>query len=141
MDSLLSCSLDVGAKQALTSTITGTMTDNGDGTYSFSYTTQQSGEITVYIYLEDAPGAYVEFFSNFFWFGNPYKYEFIDNINFDWSTGDVFATYSNCLTAKFYAKLLAPFTGSYDIYMKHNDGSRLYFDSVEKINQIGTQCT
>jgi hypothetical protein len=37
-------------------------------------------------------------------------------------------------------KLRAPASGSFKFYLEHDDGSKLWFDGVEKINREGTKC-
>lgn len=129
-----------GAKQVFASNIDATMTDNGDGTYSYSYIPNQSGEITVLVYLEDAPGVYAEHFSNPSWSGDPAAIQRFDNINTNWGSGDIYSGRSNQVSSYFYTKLLAPVTGTYSFTLGSDDGSDLILDGATKIAKAGTGC-
>ena len=130
---------DTSTKPALPSSIIAAMVDNGDGTYSYSFSVDIDGFLTILIKLDNAPGIYVEYYDNFFWHPYPAQIGYVSSVNENWGTTNLFDVHSDWVTIKYYTTLLAPITGSYDIYLKHNDGSRLYFDGVEQINRIGTQ--
>ena len=51
LDAWGSCLVNSGAKSTISSFISATMTDNGDGTYSYSYSVQNDGAITVLVKL------------------------------------------------------------------------------------------
>ena len=53
VDSNMNWNTDAGARQTLTTPIKGAMTDNGDGTYSFSYSVVLDGAVTVVVKLEN----------------------------------------------------------------------------------------
>jgi hypothetical protein len=127
-----------GAKQVFASNIDATMTDNGDGTYSYIYTPQQSGEITVSVYLEDSVGVYAEHFSNSAWSGNPAAVKSFYNVDINWGTGDIYPGRADNVASYFYMKLRAPVTGSYTFTLDHDDGSDLIFNGVTRINRSGT---
>jgi hypothetical protein len=58
-----SCDTDYSAKLPLSSAVTGTMIDNGDGTYSYTYILEQSGVVSILIALQ-IPGVYGEFYQS-----------------------------------------------------------------------------
>ena len=39
------------------------MTDNGDGTYQYNYTSNANGNITVSVFILDQPGIYMQFYN------------------------------------------------------------------------------
>jgi cysteine-rich repeat protein len=129
-----------GAKQVFVSNIEATMTDNGDGTYSYSYTPNQSGEVTVLVYLEDAPGVYAEHFANTGWSGDPAAVQSFTNINTNWGSGDIYPGRPNSVSSYFYTKLKAPVTGTYSFSLGSDDGSDLILDGVTKVSKAGTGC-
>ena len=50
------------------------MTDNGDGTYSYSFTSTSNGKLTVFAYLENnTNGVYAMFWNDLNLSGNPDK--------------------------------------------------------------------
>ena len=53
-----------GAKNVISSSITALMSDNGDGTYSYSYSVSNPGYITVAIYLYDHSDIKGEFYND-----------------------------------------------------------------------------
>ena len=112
------------------------MTDHGNGTYSFSYSVMKSGKVSVLVYLEDAPGVYVEYFANQFWIGNIAKTETLYNIDKDWGSGEIIPGKINNVSANLYTKLRAPVTGSYTFTLISDDGSDLKLDGTLQINRL-----
>jgi cysteine-rich repeat protein len=131
------CIADGSAKQALTSVIYEIMTDLGNGTYTYSYSVLQSGEITVLVQLLSAGGVYSEWFENSNWSGVPSMTSVSSDINYDWGAGDVIPGIADFVSAKFYAKLKPPTTDTYTFYLIHDDGSKLELNGVAKIDRQG----
>ena len=63
-DTNMSCTPVSGATTVVASTIVGQMTDNGDGTYSYSYTVSVPGKITVSVIVAVRMGVTGEYFDN-----------------------------------------------------------------------------
>ena len=51
------------AATTLSSSISGVMSDKGDGTYTYSYTVTNTGKISVHVYLKGGNGWYAEYHS------------------------------------------------------------------------------
>ena len=60
----MSCIPVSGAATVVSSTTVGQMTDNGDGTYSYSYTVSVPGKITVSVIVAVRKGVAGEYFDN-----------------------------------------------------------------------------
>ena len=78
------CTEVSGARQTLSSPIQGTMTDNGDGTYTFNYSVPLDGAVTVVIQLLTAGAVYGEWFANTNWSGSPGLANYTSDVNFIW---------------------------------------------------------
>ena len=103
------------------------MTDNGDGTYSYSFTSTSNGKLTVFAYFEsNTGGIYAVFWNNLNLSGNPDKTWMYSSIVQRWSTlvtTNKLAPTSGRLTAY----LTVPQNDTYTIYYNHDNGGRLYF--------------
>ena len=86
------------------------------------------------IYLEDAPGVYLEYFSNSYWTAPVAATGAEYNIDKNWGSGAIFNSLTDCVSIIYHTKLRAPATASFKFYLKHDDGSILHFDGVEKMN-------
>ena len=53
-----------GAKQTIVTPVDQLMTDVGDGTYTYSFSVQINGALTIIIKLIDAGGVYAEWYPN-----------------------------------------------------------------------------
>jgi hypothetical protein len=131
---------DTSAKAVFASPIDATMTDNGNGTYSYTYTPQQSGEITVLVYLEDSLGVYFEHFDNHNWSGDPASTITYNNIDINWGSGDIITGRSDFVSSYIYTKLRAPASTTYTFNLDSDDGSDLLLDGVVKVSKAGTGC-
>ena len=60
----MSCTPVSGATTVVANTIVGQMTDNGDGTYSYSFTVSAPGKITVSVIVAVRMGVAGEYFNN-----------------------------------------------------------------------------
>lgn len=115
-----------------------TMTDNGDGTYSSTYFVPLDGTVTVSVFLSQVGGAYVEYFENVFMDGTPAVTAIESSIDHDWGTGLITTSASDFVSVRFYARLKAPLTEDFFFTVDADDGVRLYFDGVLKIDRWDT---
>lgn len=126
------------ATSALTSDISDTMTDNGDGTYNYSYSVPNTGAVTVVVSMVEAPGIYAEYYDNDNWSGDVVHTEVIDEFDLDWKKGDLLPGIDDEVTINFFTYLTPKVTDSYLINIKHDDGSTLKIDGVPKISKAGS---
>ena len=90
-----------GAKQTISSTISATMTDNGDGTYSYSFSLQLDGAVTIIVKLLSEGGVSWAWYPNTSMSGTPILYNTTSDINV-YMNGGVFLPggYTNYISGK-----------------------------------------
>jgi hypothetical protein len=112
------------------------MADNGNGTYSYSLSNVLiDGLITYAVILYKSGGVYSEWFDNTSMTGTPSVYNTSTTLNYNWGTSSITPSRSDSVSARYYAKVKAPTSETFTIYHYHDDGSRVYWDNVLKINQ------
>jgi hypothetical protein len=121
--------LDVAGHRTVFQTeIDAQMTDNMDGTYSYTYTTQLDGNITLYVLLYTQFGAYAEFFNNLLYTGVVNVVRIYPQINQNWTSGLVTLNQSDDVSANYYLKVRAPVSDDFIFYLDPNHNGYLYFD-------------
>ena len=81
------CDLVSGARSTVSTPYYDKMIDNGDGTYSYSYTLSNDGAITVIVKLSTGNGVYSEWYPNTSWSAPTCKTNISSNIYFDYWGG------------------------------------------------------
>ena len=113
------------------SDITERMTDNGDRTYSSTFTFHRPGYITLTVIKYTQSRVYGEYYLSRNHEGRSYYWNTANNINFNWGYSRVFyyrgSRYDN-VSAKYYFRLLAPVTGQYNFTVDVDDEMRMYLD-------------
>ena len=107
------------------------MTDNGDGTYSADYMLSQTGSVTVSVELlsEGGGGAYVEYFDNNAVSGAPvFAKKEMKSLNFQWGFGLVTPSQSDNVSARWYFKLIAPYSETFTFFFDHDAAFKFYLD-------------
>lgn len=112
----------------------GVMTDNGDGTYTYSYMLEQSGEVTVFIVLQIS-GIYGEYYQTFAFSGGITMTNMTSNFNFYNGTLIVNGQ-TELISSLFTTSILAPSTGTYDLRYFFDDSSQIEFEGVVKISHL-----
>ena len=104
------------------------MTDNGDNTYTYSFTAEMPEDITINIAKYTQDSVYIEYYGNQYYEGpvmHNQSYPFID---IDWTTNNVYPRRKNDLSAKFHFLLKPPTTDIYTFQFDWDDTWELYLD-------------
>ena len=102
-----------GAKQTLASTIVNTMVDNGNGSYSYTYSVLLDGAVTVLIQLVTTGNVFGEYYPNNSWSGSVSKANYTSKLDMDWGAGDIIPGDNDNVSAYFFTWLKPPTTETY----------------------------
>jgi cysteine-rich repeat protein len=108
------------------------MNDNLDGTYSYNYSVDLDGNITVSVFLYAHGGIYYEYFDNSLWTGAPSTTGTDTTINEGW-TGAI-TTLSDTVTARYWLAIRAPTTDTVTIHVEVDDTAKIWVSDVVLIN-------
>jgi cysteine-rich repeat protein len=126
--------VDSSAKQPLQSNIFGVMTDHGNGTYTYAFAIEQSGEISILIISMTVNGINGDYYTNQDLASGYVKTNITSDINFIWGE-DGLPGRPNYWAARFNTYVKPMYSGTYTINVKHNDGSYLEWDGVVKFDR------
>lgn len=85
-DADFGCVENSGAVQVVPSTIFDKMTDNGDGTYAYSFVAAESGSVVIKI-MHATEGIDSKFYDNEVFSDPPESHNVTSNIYYDWGAG------------------------------------------------------
>ena len=108
---------NVGRETVLSSDLVSQMTDNRDGTYTYSFSVSRPGQITISLLHYTLGGAYQEYFPNQSESGNNASNSTTSQINFAISSNDAYPGRSTTVSANFYFRFKAPITGTITFYI------------------------
>ena len=114
----------------LDASFSATMTDNSDGTYSYSTTIARPGKITVSVFRYAPGGAQFEYYANSGWFGLPDLIQTEPEINFPWGSGVIFGTWGGASSIRIYFRMKAPITGTVTFYLQGDYISNLEIEGA-----------
>lgn len=118
--------------------ITGTMADQGDGTYIYYYNIPLDGEITILVSIGGTANVYMEWFPNTSWTAPISSISSYPNLDISWSSGTVLTNgMTTGVTGYIYTQLKAPYTETYSFTLNHDDGSKFLLDGVTKVDRQG----
>ena len=124
--------IDVSSQRKVLQTeISQKMYDNLDGTYTYSYSSNLDGTITVYVFLYTNGGIYAEYFDSSKWSGTPATKTTMSTLNSGWTSGTLItASRSSYVTIAYYARIKAPTSDTYTIYIEVDDTAKVFIDST-----------
>ena len=140
MSDAYNCDVVSGAKTTIPSTIYDKMTDNGDGTYSYSYSVQINGAITILIKLATSHGLKSIFYSTTNWSGTPQLTTILPFLNFVLAPSLNYPSLSTTdwISAYFYSTIYSPAKETYTFYAYIDDSGQVIIDGVSRSNTLGT---
>jgi len=112
--------------------LTGTMTDNNDGTYEYEFTAEELGEVTVSVMITAETGGAlaVDWYTGYSF--STFVAEGREVPNFNFGSGEVGLTGAiDNASAKFSGKICAPTSEAYTISTKADDTVLLTIDATE----------
>ena len=111
------------------------MVDNGDGTYTYSFTSTKSGKITVLVYLENnTTPVYALLWNNINLFGDVDKTWMYSNFNLVWASGFLTTSQLANTSGRFTTYITVPKDDTYTIYLFHDNGGKVYVDGILKLS-------
>ena len=123
-----------GASNTVSPTILTTMTDNTDGTYSYSYTPDRKGKLTYYVIAKNQQGILSEWFTNIAWTGTASVTNTTSTFTVVYSPGTaIVGSQSTNVGGVYYTYLKAPITGDIVISLLADDYATLYIDGTLRI--------
>lgn len=130
----MTCSRVAASPSVLASPVHAQMTDNGDGTYSYSVNIGSPGRVTIAVIVVHKIGIQEEYFDNTSLTGPVVKTNIVNMINYNWGFGLITPTLGDFVSIKFNSKLTSCETTSYDFAITHDDGAILDIDGVRKVS-------
>ena len=123
-----------GASNTVSPSILTTMTDNSDGTYSYSYTPDRKGKLTYYVIAKNQQGILSEWFTNIAWTGTASVTNTTSTFTVVYSPGTaIVGSQSTNVGGVYYTYLKAQITGDIVINMLADDYATLYIDGTLRI--------
>jgi len=127
-----------GADNTIASPIWALMTDNNDGTYTYTWTPDNEGKLSIVVVYMNRFKILSTFYHTNSLSGAVAATNYSSTINYSWSTYNVTATNSDNVSAKFEGYIRAPITGSVTLYMYTEDYASLSVDGTLKFNYFTT---
>jgi hypothetical protein len=134
LDDNFDCNVVDGAEATISSPIFAAMTDHGNGNYSYSYTVNNDGMLTIAVLLMQQNTILVEYYPNYSLSDSPTATFWESTINYNWGSGSVFGLGSDSVSLRFTSYFKAPVTGTYIFYLDSDDGSTVTLGGTTLIN-------
>lgn len=107
-----------------------TMTDNADGTYSLTFTSNLIGSLTYSVYLIQACTFWTYFYNSVDLSGSIETIYSYDSLYDSWGSAALYPGGGDIGSAKFIGKVTAPETNTYTISISYDDYVRFYIDGA-----------
>ena len=126
-------------EKTLSATIKAAMTDKGDGTYTYNFSVQLDGEITIIVRLVNTGVVNWKWYSNTNASGSPVKTNTTSNINFntDGRAGNFIPGQGENFSAILYGSIAPIASGVYTFTLNSDDGAQMIFNGNTFINKFG----
>lgn len=113
------------------------MTYNGDSTYSYNYTLNTTGTVSVTVILRNPGRVWYEWYTNNLLTAPSFTTYETTHINNDWSTGTICCSRSTFVSAIIETYLRPNISGTYTFHFAHNSGSAIWIEGTNYINRWG----
>jgi len=114
------------------------MTDNNDGTYTYSWTPDNEGKLSIVILYMNRFSILSTFYHTSDLTGAVDSTNYSSTIDYNWGTYNVTSTQADTVSAKFEGYVQAPVTGTITLYMYVEDHGALWVDGTQKFDHMGT---
>ena len=123
---------------ALSAEVWTKMTDNSDGTYTYTYTPSQKGTFTLSVYYFQSSGFYSEFFLTDAWTGAYTEGNISSTINYSWASSTAMTAGCNWFCcSSYYALVKAPVTDTYTLKVTESDNIYIFAEWSSILSQLG----
>ncbi|CAI2372733.1 unnamed protein product [Moneuplotes crassus] len=124
-----SCSPASPPSSTLSSDINDYMTDNGDGTYSYTFSVTKEGTITYKVLLLEQGKVSAEYYTNG---GSFIGRKTVGNINFNFGRGSIYGGYKDNVVIHYRSYLKPPRSATFSFSVKYDDYGTVYIDGSRK---------
>ena len=135
------CTVVGGADNTISTPVFEVMTDNNDGTYSYSWTPDNEGTLSISVIRFNDYKILSTFYTTADLTGAVANTNYSSTISYDWESYNVTASNDDNVSAKFEAYLKAPVSGSVTLYMYTDSYAALWVDGTSEFNFMTTACT
>jgi cysteine-rich repeat protein len=127
---------DTSAKLPLSASIVGDMTDHGNGTYTFDFSINQSGEVSILVIDASSKGVSGEYYRTTNLSGSIAVSNTSSDLNLNWGLDGLPGQNDNW-SAKFTTYIRPPYSGTYSINVAQDNWVSFFWDGVLRINKFG----
>ena len=120
--------------------ITGSVTDNLDGSYAVHYTPTKSGNYEAGVKLAKSGGLTGQYFENVWFFYTPVKTTVTPTIKLDWGLGKVTDSAADYVSVRWQGKVKPLFAETHTFSLNSDDGAKLWVDNVVLIDRWDSTC-
>ena len=125
------CTISVGADNTIPATIFQEMTDNNDGTYSYSWTPDNEGVLSISVIHFKRYSILGTYYNTVDLTGAVANTNFSSTIDYNWGGSNVTLTQGDYVSSEYEAYLKAPITGSVTLYIFVDNFGVLWVDEVK----------
>jgi cysteine-rich repeat protein len=125
-----------GADNTIISTIFAEMTDNNDGTYSYTWIPDNEGKLSISVVKMNRFSVLGTYYNTVDLSGTAVSSNYSTNINYNWGGFDVIPGQGDYVSAKYEAYLKSPYTGTVTLNLYVDNYGALWVDGIQKFNYM-----
>lgn len=131
------CTVVGGADNTITTPIFTEMTDNNDGTYTYKWTPDNEGKLSIVVVKMNRYLVLGNYYNSQTITGTAVVTNYSSHINYNWGGYDVTPGRGDYVSSRYDTYLKAPYTGTIRFYLSMDNEAALRVDGVTKINRMG----